>query len=228
MRPTEKTYISLWVSVWWKTKDLFVYYESINRNLNRRLICECRCDERLKIRTHVKAKGLLFIFSVYLCFVYYELLKRELKTKPINECRCDERLKTCLLKLKLRNLHALFIYEAKLYTPRGGAGVSIFFPPSRFILDQRKGNKVQPTLDTAAMLFARHVLFVLVVRCSHHFLLNAMDAIPRLQVGCNSQWKSPWIRKKHGFSWNDVFFNINAATVQRHHEELLLGIRSFV
>ncbi len=25
-----------------------VYYESINRKLNRRLICECRCDERLK------------------------------------------------------------------------------------------------------------------------------------------------------------------------------------
>ena len=28
----------------------FVYYESINRKLNKRLICECRCDERLKTR----------------------------------------------------------------------------------------------------------------------------------------------------------------------------------
>ena len=27
---------------------MFVYSESINRKLNRRLICECRCDERLQ------------------------------------------------------------------------------------------------------------------------------------------------------------------------------------
>jgi hypothetical protein len=26
----------------------FVYYETIKRELNGRLICECRCDERLK------------------------------------------------------------------------------------------------------------------------------------------------------------------------------------
>ena len=28
----------------------FVYYESIKRKLNKRLILECRCDERLKTR----------------------------------------------------------------------------------------------------------------------------------------------------------------------------------
>ncbi len=30
---------------------LLVYYESIKRELNRRLIYECRCDERLKAKT---------------------------------------------------------------------------------------------------------------------------------------------------------------------------------
>ena len=29
---------------------LFVYYQSIKRKLNRRLILECRCDERLKTK----------------------------------------------------------------------------------------------------------------------------------------------------------------------------------
>ena len=30
---------------------LFVYYEVRKRELNIRLICECRCDERLKAKT---------------------------------------------------------------------------------------------------------------------------------------------------------------------------------
>jgi len=29
----------------------FVYYESVKRELKRRLIYECRCDERLKTKT---------------------------------------------------------------------------------------------------------------------------------------------------------------------------------
>ena len=29
---------------------VFVYYESIKRQVNRRLMCECRGDERLKIK----------------------------------------------------------------------------------------------------------------------------------------------------------------------------------
>jgi hypothetical protein len=33
--------------------SIFVYYETIKRELNRRLIHECRCDERLK----AKAEG---------------------------------------------------------------------------------------------------------------------------------------------------------------------------
>ena len=30
--------------------SFFYYYETIKRKLNRRLICECRCDERLKAK----------------------------------------------------------------------------------------------------------------------------------------------------------------------------------
>jgi hypothetical protein len=53
-----------------------VYYESIKRELNKRL--GVKKDKRLKIGR----------------VVYYESIKRELKTKLIYECRCDERLKT--------------------------------------------------------------------------------------------------------------------------------------
>ncbi len=31
-------------------QELFVYYETIKRELNRRLIYECRCDERLQAK----------------------------------------------------------------------------------------------------------------------------------------------------------------------------------
>jgi hypothetical protein len=31
--------------------SLFVYYQSIKRKLNRRIILECRCDERLKSKS---------------------------------------------------------------------------------------------------------------------------------------------------------------------------------
>jgi hypothetical protein len=34
-----------------KTFFLFVYYEEIKRDLNRRLIYVCRCNERLKVKT---------------------------------------------------------------------------------------------------------------------------------------------------------------------------------
>ncbi len=33
-----------------KYEGLFVYYESIKRKLNNRLILECRCDARLKVK----------------------------------------------------------------------------------------------------------------------------------------------------------------------------------
>jgi hypothetical protein len=39
------------------------YYETINRKQNRRLIYECRCDERLKVKdegsTHLSYTGLI-------------------------------------------------------------------------------------------------------------------------------------------------------------------------
>ena len=59
-------------------EQVFVYYESLKRELQGKPINECRVDERLKTRVYV---------------VYYESLKRELKTKTIYEFRCDERLK---------------------------------------------------------------------------------------------------------------------------------------
>ncbi len=35
----------------WGRKDQVVYFESIKIELNKRLIYECRCDERLKAKT---------------------------------------------------------------------------------------------------------------------------------------------------------------------------------
>jgi hypothetical protein len=67
----------------YSSQSFFVYYESIKRELERRPIYECRCDERLK----TKAESQAFYF-------YYESIKREVKIRPIYECRCDERLKT--------------------------------------------------------------------------------------------------------------------------------------
>jgi hypothetical protein len=74
----------------------------IKRELNRRLIHECRCDGRLRVQTEGSTR-LVYTGFYYCCFflidkgfetVYYESIKRELKTRPIYECRCDERLKT--------------------------------------------------------------------------------------------------------------------------------------
>jgi hypothetical protein len=83
------------------------YYQSIKRKLNRRLICECRCDERLKLKlrelhashtpgvTERFPKDLQYqCYTVRVLFVYYESLKGALKTKTIYGYRCDERLKT--------------------------------------------------------------------------------------------------------------------------------------
>jgi hypothetical protein len=67
-------------------RNYVVYHEWIKRELKRRRIYECRCDERLSLR------DTLFPFTKK--FVYYEVIKRELKRRPIYECRCDERLKT--------------------------------------------------------------------------------------------------------------------------------------
>ncbi len=41
------TYVS---EEWGNIAYLVVYYETINRELNKRLIYECRCDERLKTK----------------------------------------------------------------------------------------------------------------------------------------------------------------------------------
>ncbi len=97
------------------------YYETRRRDLNRRLIYEYRCVERLRTETEgskrfaytglcggltgaptdrdeVKRREVEKMFVEYLIYtpevVYYESIKRELKKRPVYECRCDERLKT--------------------------------------------------------------------------------------------------------------------------------------
>ncbi len=62
------------------TVFLFVYYETIKRELNKRLIFECRCAARLKAKAEGCTDFLLFS-SFFLFFFYYESLKGELKTK---------------------------------------------------------------------------------------------------------------------------------------------------
>ena len=42
---------SSWHPCWWFKCRVAVYYESIKRELKRRLIYEYRCDERLKTKT---------------------------------------------------------------------------------------------------------------------------------------------------------------------------------
>jgi hypothetical protein len=77
-----------------------VYYETLKRELNRRLTYGCRCDERLKDKgegsTRLTYTGLCGIKDVIVhiltVVVYYESMKRKLKTKAIYECRCNERL----------------------------------------------------------------------------------------------------------------------------------------
>ena len=83
-------------------EGFLVYYESIKRELNKRLILECRCDERLKAKVEESTRLATNIFSLDEDVVYYESRKRELKRRLVNEGRCDERLKakveesTCL------------------------------------------------------------------------------------------------------------------------------------
>jgi hypothetical protein len=70
-----------------------VYYESIKRESNKRLTCECRCDTRLNDKvegstrvTHTRwSEEFESTFYSPLIVVYYESLKREVKTKPIKE-----------------------------------------------------------------------------------------------------------------------------------------------
>ncbi len=69
-----------------------VYYESIKRELNKRLIFECRCDPRLKSKDEGSTR-LTYTTYVEGFYVYYESRKRKLKTRLIYEYRCDERFK---------------------------------------------------------------------------------------------------------------------------------------
>jgi hypothetical protein len=55
-----------------------VYYETIKQELNRRLIYECRCDERLK----AKVEGFTHLGTCR-TVVYYETIKRDLNKRHI-------------------------------------------------------------------------------------------------------------------------------------------------
>ena len=93
---------------------VFVYYESIKREPNKRLIFECRCDGRLKGKgegsTRLGCSLVTWYCEVIIKYVvYYESLKRELKTKTINECRCDDSLKTRVEESTLLALNRVFI-----------------------------------------------------------------------------------------------------------------------
>ncbi len=74
-----------------------VYYESITRELQRRLKHEYRCDERLKTKneesTLLTDTGLVVERDFSYKLVYYETINRELKRRLTYEYRYDERLK---------------------------------------------------------------------------------------------------------------------------------------
>jgi len=73
----------------------FVYYEVIKREVKRRPIYECRCDERL----NATVEGSTRLTYTGLFVVYYEDIKRDLGrpmyiyTRVSGEGRCDEILK---------------------------------------------------------------------------------------------------------------------------------------
>jgi hypothetical protein len=88
---------------------IVVYYKSIKRELKKRCIYECRCDERLQTKTrdlHVS----------HTLFVYYESMNRYLKIKPIYECRCVHlKIKTRLTNEKFASVKGesarMFIFQ---------------------------------------------------------------------------------------------------------------------
>ena len=71
----------------------------IKREVNRRRIYECRCDERLRVKVegstrlvHTGWRGGMKNLKID-WLVYYEVRKRKPNMRLIHECRCDERLK---------------------------------------------------------------------------------------------------------------------------------------
>ena len=89
--PRDKSEVNIDSCLVLKQRKICVYHESIERDLNKRLILECRCDGRLK----AKAEGSTRLaYTGWQGVVYYESLKRALKTKTTYGYRCDERLKT--------------------------------------------------------------------------------------------------------------------------------------
>jgi hypothetical protein len=81
--------------------NTYLYSETIKWDLNRRLIYECRCDERLKDKvegstrlTYTGLLGGLEHLKIETRFVYYETIQWNLSERLICECRCDERLNT--------------------------------------------------------------------------------------------------------------------------------------
>ena len=81
-----------------------VYYESIKRDLKRRLIYEYRCYERLKTKTEECTR----LADTKDEVVYYESIKREPKIRGIKKCRCDEVNKREIQECRLFFFHSFF------------------------------------------------------------------------------------------------------------------------
>jgi hypothetical protein len=76
-------------------KGMFVYYETMKWELNKRLLYECeRCEWKVNYFRIDKTRAKLKKVKTRPINVYYETRKREPKRKPNSESRCDERLKT--------------------------------------------------------------------------------------------------------------------------------------
>ena len=64
----------------------FVYYEVIKKELNRRLMYECRCDERLKSKVE---GSIVLCFFLECAFIITDTTK--VSRKEGKWCRCYER-----------------------------------------------------------------------------------------------------------------------------------------
>jgi len=82
---------------------IVVYYESIKRELNRKLIYECRCDERLKVKT----EGSTRLVYTGLCEVVF--------TSVMGEC--------VMVKIKVSLLYSKYsvVFQSWWGVTRGGS-----------------------------------------------------------------------------------------------------------
>jgi hypothetical protein len=71
-----------------------VHCGETKRELKRILICDCRCNERLKSKPEGSTRLASLMGHWLSAEIYDEVIKRELKRRPMYKYRCDERLKS--------------------------------------------------------------------------------------------------------------------------------------